>query len=186
MKIRPTRFFGPLLATKRSGMVRAMCCTIALEKLLDRVPVLLRRERHHHVQALAAAGLEEGGEAQLVEERPDQLGASWICCQSTPSPGSRSKIMRSGCVDVARRRVPGVQLDHVHLRRADAAPSASRSRASAGARARSPVELLDAGDLRPCRRASGRTARRRCRPGARTSATGRPARCGSISVATAS
>ena len=120
-----------------------------------------------------------------LEQRARQLGAFLhLRASATPSPGSRSNTIRSGCVVSRRRRVPGVELDHVGLRRAD----------QRGERVDLDHRLVVGRD----RRVELRAARGCCSvsacfwknswppmpAGARTSETGRLTRCGRISRAT--
>ena len=92
--------------------------------------------------------------------------------------------MRSGCASRARRRVPGVELDHVHLRRADQrlARVDLEHRRVVGSRAR--VELRACRGCAACRRASGRRAGRRQAGGRAHQRDRPPARCGSMCRAT--
>ena len=118
-----------------------------LREILHLVVAELRRERHHDVQPLAAARLEEALEAEHVEHLLVSAVASTSCSHVMPSPGSRSKIMRSGLSMALRGGVPGVELDHVHLRRADQRLRGRdlEHRRMPGPEAR--IELPDAGDL---------------------------------------
>ena len=60
---------------RRSGRARVFARWLhdRLREVLDGVPVLPRLDRHDDVQALAAAGLQERGQAELVEEGAHQL-----------------------------------------------------------------------------------------------------------------
>ena len=96
MKILPTRLRGPLFATKRCGTTCAMCTTIACENC---------RTACH--ECLGASGtITCRPLPPLVFStlfRPSSSRNDFISCaasrtagHATPSPGSRSKIIRSG------------------------------------------------------------------------------------------
>ena len=61
---------------------------------LGRVPVGIG-DRHHHMNALAARKLDEAFEFSAFSRSRVSRAAATICCQATPSPGSRSNTMRS-------------------------------------------------------------------------------------------
>ena len=70
MKIRRLRFSLPMLVVKVSGAVAAIA---AASRRSRRAPPSSRAwgDRHHHVHALAARGLDEGHEAERLELAPD-------------------------------------------------------------------------------------------------------------------
>ena len=167
------------------GSSSAMCSTMRLGERLDGVPVVLRRDRHDDVQALAAAGLEEARQAELVEQRARQLGAFLhLLARRRLRPGRGRRRCGRGAVVSSRGRVPGVELDHVGLRRADQRRERVDldHRLVVGRDRR--VELAQLGDAQACRRGAGRRAWPAMPAGARTSETGRLTRCGRISRAT--
>ena len=171
--MRPTRFCGAALGDEAVGDDVARCSTIACENSFTVSQSYFGVSGTTTCRPLPPLVLRKAGEAQLVEQRPGQLRCLPASApSSTPSPGSRSKIMRSGWSMSRRGRVPGVQLDHVHLRRADQRGARVDLQHRLVVRARRRVELLHAGHLHRARRASGRRARRR-RPRARAPA--RPA-----------
>ncbi|MNY13840.1 hypothetical protein D3C86_1469920 [compost metagenome] len=90
-----------------------------MTEVLDLIPAKLAGQRHHQVNALAAAGLEECLEPQFIEHRKGQLSRL-----DHAFPGQRRVRVEVedeavGFVEVVRRGVPGVQFDRAHLHRAD-------------------------------------------------------------------
>ncbi len=71
------------------------------------------------MQALAAARLQEVGEAQLVEHGVHQRRRLLHRLPAHALAGVEVEGHAVGLLDVGALRVPGVELDHVHLRGAD-------------------------------------------------------------------
>ena len=137
------------------------------------------------MQALAAAGLQE---ARRARARRAARASARCLPASAATPRLRRGRGRRSCGRASSmsrgRRVPGVELDHVHLRRADQRGERVDldHRLVAGRDRR--VELASA---RGCRSVPACFWKKSWPPmpaGARTSATGRSTRCGSISCAT--
>src|SRR6185369_16800536 len=96
MKILPTRLGAPLLATKRCGMVRARCCTMAWEKSLTVSQSNCRRIGTTTCRPLPPLVLRKPANPSSVRKPWTSCAASCIWRHCTPSPGSRSNVMRSG------------------------------------------------------------------------------------------
>jgi hypothetical protein len=103
-------------------MVRAMCSTSRLAEVLDLVVVHFGVSGTTDVQALAAARLEEALEAEQVEHLLRERGRFLERLPADALAGIEVEDHAVGLRDVGGGRVPGVQLDHVHLRRAGRAP----------------------------------------------------------------
>ena len=116
MKIFPTRFLGPLLATNRCGTVRARCTTIDSEKSLTSSQLATRAQRNDDVQAFAAARFQKRLQLQLIEKCLRQHRAFDNLLPLHALARVEVEQNAVGVFDRPDRRVPRVKFDHVQLR----------------------------------------------------------------------
>ena len=182
MKIRRLRFVLAHVGDERLRRRRPRWrAAISLGRLVDLLPAELGLDRHDDVEALAAGRLDERHEAERFQHALTCTAASTTSRQAMPSPGSRSKTIRSGFSSRSRNGAPAVELDDAELGQRQialgvldreiglvlaVASSASRSVATDGGM---PVKAW-----RWKKQSCGRPV------GQRTSDTGRPRMCGSM------
>ena len=159
--------------TKRVGITSRQVLHDRLREALDGVPVERGAIGTTTCRPLPPLVFSQASSPSSSSNERTSMAASCTRCHGTPSPGSRSKTTRSGLSMLLRGRVPGVELDHVHLRRLGDAPWPVRTSSSASCPGHSAgSSSVTPGMLHLVQRASGRTARRRCRSGPRTSEHG--------------
>ena len=119
-----------------------------LRKRLDGIPVVFGPDRHHHVQALAAAGFQERRQAQLRQERAQQHGRLPDRGPAHALAGIEVEHHAIGQFIVAGQRILRMELDHVPLRGRQQALRAGHFQHRRMVGVEPGIELLDARHLR--------------------------------------
>ena len=104
MKILPTRFLPPALATNICGIVFDMCSTTALVNAFDESQSAFGLKGTTTCRPFPPLVFKNAESPRSSRKDFMSSAACWIIAQSTPSPGSRSKTTRSGrsyCLAVA-------------------------------------------------------------------------------------